>query len=371
MERERIGMTESIAGRIRVCAAASLLAAAALITSHCGEAPPEVPPSTAEPDAAPAPMPVLSEAEAAAQAGQYDAAVSIIEEILSADSNNIEALRLLARVRTASGDLSGSAQVWQRIYGLDPYDPDAAYEVGSEMAEKGNWRGVRSTVTSLEAAGKADARHYLLAGRADMELGYLSEAEKYLLRAGDLELAQSLLGKLYYDRGDLDSAEKAFSRALELDESNYSANLHMGYIKYHGGKYRSAIRYYEAAHRLEPEDPLACLSLAAAHEKAGNRTLAVEYYRKGLKLRGLPSQERRKVYTTTARLLLESGRLDEVLELSAAGAKEFADAGGIYFYWGEALLKQGRTDEAKSKFKKAAEDPRWRDPALSRFHSIR
>ena len=207
----------------------------------CGGAPPDQPPAETEPEPAEAPQPLLMDAEVAAKAGDYDSAISIIREILSGNTDDIEALRLLARVQAASGDRSGSAGTWERVADLDPYDPDAAYEVGTAMARKGEWEGVRTRMVSLDTAGKADARHYLLAGQADLELGYRTEAEKYLLKAGNLELAQSLLGKLYYDRGDLDSAEGAFVKALAMNDSNYTANLHMGYIRYHEKRYRGAI----------------------------------------------------------------------------------------------------------------------------------
>ena len=360
------------AGRdFRIPAAALIAVATVVMIAGCGGAPPEQPPAEAEPGAAAPPQPILMDAEVAAKAGDYDAAISIIQDILSGNTDDIEALRLFARVQSASGDRSGSADTWGRVANLDPYDPDAAYEVGTSMARKGNWEKVRTRMISLDAAGKADARHYLLAGQADLELGYRTEAEKYLLKAGDLELAQSLLGKLYYDRGDLDNAEKAFLRALDMNGSNYTANLHIGYIRYHERKYRGAIRHYTAAHRAEPSDPMACLSLAAAFEKSGDRASAIECYRKGLGLEGVAASERKKVYTTTARLLLESGQTDEVENFAAAGVRELSTAGGLYFYWGEALLKQGRKTEAKEKYKKAAEDPQWKDPALKRFHSVR
>jgi tetratricopeptide (TPR) repeat protein len=348
------------------------LATAVATIAGCGGAPPGRPPAEAAPEPAEAsPLPVLMDAEVAAKAGDYDAAINIIREILSGNTDDIEALRLLARVQAASGDRAGSAGTWERVAALDPYDPDAAYEVGMALSKKNDWEGVRARMVSIDSAGKADARHYLLAGQADLELGYRSEAEKYLVRAGDLELAQSLLGQLYYDRGDLGSAEDAFLKALAINGSNYSANLHMGYIRYHEKQYRGAIRYYGAAQKAEPSDPLACLSLAAAYEKSGDRGSAIKYYRKGLGLAGVAASERKKVYTTTARLLLETGRLDEVEKLASAGTEEFSSAGGLYFYWGEALLKQGRDTEAKDKYKKAAEDPAWKDSALKRFHSIR
>lgn len=368
---KRSKMAFSTRRSFRFLTAALAVAAAAVLIAGCGGAPPDQPPAEAEPEAATPPQPLLMDAEVAAKAGNYDAAISIIREILSGNTDDIEALRLLARVQATSGDRSGSADTWERIAHLDPYDPDAVYEVGTSLARKKNWEEVRTRMVSLDAAGKADARHYLLAGQADLELGYRTEAEKYLLKAGDLELAQSLLGKLYYDRGDLDNAENAFLRVLDMNGSNYTANLHVGYIRYHERKYRGAIRHYTAAHRAEPSDPMACLSLAAAYEKSGDRVSAIKYYRKGLGLDGVAASERKKVYTTTARLLLESGQTDEVEKLASAGVREFSTAGGLYFYWGEALLKQGRKTEAKEKYKKAAEDPQWKDPALKRFHSIR
>jgi tetratricopeptide (TPR) repeat protein len=364
-------MTFSTRRTFRFLTVALAVAAAAVLIAGCGGAPPDHPPAEAEPGAATQPQPLLMDAEVEAKAGNYEAAISIIREILSGNTDDIEALRLLARVQATSGDRSGSADTWERIAHLDPYDPDAAYEVGTSLARKKNWEEVRTRMVSLDAAGKADARHYLLAGQADLELGYRTEAEKYLLKAGDLELAQSLLGKLYYDRGDLDNAEKAFLRVLDMNGSNYTANLHIGYIRYHERKYRGAISHYTAAHRAEPSDPMACLSLAAAFEKSGDRVSAIKYYRKGLGLDGIAASERKKVYTTTARLLLESGQTDEVEKLASAGVRELPTAGGLYFYWGEALLKQGRKTEAKEKYKKAAEDPQWKDPALKRFHSIR
>ncbi len=364
-------MTSTTRGDFRFFTAALAAAAAIVLIAGCGGAPPDQPPVDAEPEAAAPPQPVLMDAEVAAKAGDFDAAILIIREILSGNTDDIEALRLLARVQAAGGDRYGSAGTWEIVAYLDPYDSDAAYEVGTSMARKGNWEEVRTRMISLDAAGKADARHYLLAGQADLELGYRMEAEKYLLKAGDLELAQSLLGKLYYNRGDIDNAEDAFLMALDINGSNYTANLHMGYIRYHERKYRGAIRYYTAAHRAEPSDPMACLSLAAAFEKSGDRASAIEYYRKGLGLEGIAASERKKVYTTTARLLLESGQTDEIEKLASAGVREFSKAGGLYFYWGEALLKQGRKSEAKEKYKMAATDTQWKDPALKRFHSIR
>ena len=223
----------------------------------------------------------------------------------------------------------------------------------------------------LDSVGAADGRHHLLAGRAALELGYRSEAREQLGRAGDIELARTLLGTLAYEQGDLAEAESAFRDAVRRNPGNFTANLHLGYISYHRGRYRDAIDYYRTAHQIDETNSLACLSLAAACEKAGDRASAVRYYEAGLQLGGTPVSERRKVYLSLARLLYELGRDARVETAAKRGLEEFPDEGGLYFYWGEALLRLDRPADAKEKYRQAARDPRWKDPALKRFHSIR
>ena len=230
--------------------------------------------------------------------------------------------------------------------------------------------GAFLAATVDEAAGTADGRHYLLAGQASLELGYRSEAERQLRRAGDIELARTLLGTLAYERGDLEAAEAAYRDAVRLNQFNFTANLHLGYISYHRGRYRDAIDYYRTAHTVDETNPLACLSLAAAFEKANDAVSAVKYYKKGLLLPGTPAAERRKVYLTLARLQYELGRDSEVEITAKRGLAEFPGEGGLYFYWGEGLLRMNHPAAAKEKYKEAARDPLWKDPALKRFHSI-
>lgn len=346
------------------------VAAAALLSACAGPPPSPAPEPTPPPEAA-VPVPVLSDAEVAASGGDYETAAAILREILSANPHDIAALRLLAKVQAAAGNRLASAQAWERVAALDPYDPEAGYEIGTSLASQQRWEEVRTRMLRLEAAGAADGRHHLLAGRAALELGYRSEAREQLRKAGDIELAHVMLGTLAYERGALDEAADEFGKALRLNPAGFTANLHLGYIAYHRGRYREAVDRYRAAHEADETNALACLSLAAAHEKTGDRASAVRYYRTGLLLKGIPADERRRVYLSLARLLYELGRDADVGAAAAQGLSEFPDEGGLQFYWGEALLRQGRTSEAKERFRAAARDPQWKDPALKRFHSIR
>ncbi len=314
---------------------------------------------------------VILDARNAAQSGDLRKASTMLEDLLSSQEYNIEALRLLAKVYSSLGERSSASETWIRLSELDPTDPDAAYEAGSALARKKAWKELRTRMLAAGSAGAADQRHYALLGRADVELGYDDEAEKYLRMAGGIEISQALLGELYYGRGKLSLAQDAFLKTLEINPLNFSANLHLGYIQFGRGRLQKAMEYYKTAYRSDPSNPLGCLSLASLYEKMNDDAKAIEYYEKAISLEGIPRAEKIKVYVTLSRLLVGSGRYSETSPIVKKGLVEFPDSGGLYFYWGEALLRLGNGREAKEKFKRAAQDPSWKKPALSRFHSIR
>ncbi|MBN2071988.1 MAG: tetratricopeptide repeat protein [Candidatus Krumholzibacteriota bacterium] len=314
---------------------------------------------------------VIFDATIAAQNSEYEKAEEMLTGLLGREPDNLEAMRLLARVYTADGDRKSATRTWERVYELDPSDPDAAYETGTMLQREKRWSEVRTEMMKTESLGGADSRHFLLIGRAGLELGYRDEAEVYLLKAGNLELATALLGKLYYGRGKTKKAEAAFKKTLGRNPDNYIANLHLGYISFNSGRKEEALGYYAKAHKSDPDDPLACLSLASLHEKMSHDEAAIKYYKKALGLKNIPRAEKQKVYVSLSKLFMKTGRTDDIFALVRDGIEEFPSSGGLYFYWGEALLKQGRKTEAKEKYKKASHDPTWKKHALARFHSIR
>ena len=58
---------------------------------------------------------VILEASQAAKEKRYDDAVSMLEDLLVTDPENLDALRLLARVHAASGDHDISSRIYEKI----------------------------------------------------------------------------------------------------------------------------------------------------------------------------------------------------------------------------------------------------------------
>jgi tetratricopeptide (TPR) repeat protein len=313
---------------------------------------------------------VIVDANQTAAEGNLKKAAFMLDDLIKSHPENIKALRLLAKIYSSLGEEDKSLSIWERVFSLDPSDPDAVYETGQALASRQNWSQLRLHIQELENIGKADKRHFLLIGQADIQLGYKTEAEKYLQKAKGLQQTDILLGKLYYGQGRYSESETAFKRALRKNPDNYSVHLHLGYINYSRKRYSAAVEHYQKATSISSNKAHTYLCLAAVYQKMGDSASAIKYFENGLSLTGTPGIERKKAYNTLCRLLVKTGNIQEVYSIIRRGLKEFPDSGGLYFYWGIILLKDGSPTDAKSKFKKAAQDPVWRKAALQRFHSI-
>ena len=333
-----------------------------LLPGCAGNRPAEKPRSEA---AAPSPSTsdMILDAKTLASNGQYEPAAELLEKVLAGDKENLEAARLLARIYAAMGKSEESARAWEKVFSLDPADPDAAYEIGSRLAKRKNWSELRSKMLSFIETGKPDSRHYLLLGETDLELGMKRDAEKYLKLASRLERAKFLLGKLYYENNRLDEAERMFKEVLAENPNNFSSNLHLGWLYYNKGNKALALKHYRAAVRLMPESSLARLSLAKLLEEMGRTTEAIENYEIALSQKGRAVEERKRAYINLCNLLVKKGRNEEALKYIAKGLEEFHSSGGLYYFWGVILMKEGEREAALTKLRKAAADPLWQNTA--------
>ncbi|MCK4235732.1 MAG: tetratricopeptide repeat protein, partial [Candidatus Krumholzibacteria bacterium] len=348
----------------------SLLVAINIILAGCAGAPPREEALEPEPPLAPPAPEVILDAQVHAQNSDFKTAAAILEDLINREPGNIEALKLLASVYTVIGRRNDAVSIWKKVSILDPSDSDASYKVGVILARKRDWTGVRSKMLAAESAGGSESRHYLLLGEADLELGYIIEAEKYLKRAVSLERARCLLGGLYYEQGKLSKAEKAFTEVLQRNPDNFSAHLHLGWLHYARGNLLKSLKHYKNAVRLKSSDPLARLSLAGLLEEMKRPNKAIEHYKAALSLPDTPRSEKKKAYNSLSRLLVERDRTAEAISLIESGLAEFPGSGGLYYQWGEAMLREEKKDEAREKFRRAAEDPVWRKTALHRIHTI-
>lgn len=91
------------------------------------------------------------------------------------------------------------------------------------------------------------------------------------------------IGRCYYKLNNMQKAEDAFIRSVELEAFKNPSYLYLGNIAYKAQDSSKAIGYWVKAHAVKPDDESVCLNLATSYFTRGMRFQSVFYYQKYLK----------------------------------------------------------------------------------------
>jgi tetratricopeptide (TPR) repeat protein len=293
------------------------------------------------------------------------------QSLASLPYGNPEALMLLARVAEAKHDFTGALNLAAQV-------PDHKDSIGIQ-------------VTSNLATGKLD----LASQAADQLVDRLPSVSALTLRAlvktaegkdtealqnfqdaiaseepGELTASartRTLLGRFYYERGNLELAEALYREALRIQPGLPLALMNLAQLKIRQGDYGAADRHYAeilATSRGTPRafDPLVLRGQARIQKLQGNDTQAQALWTQaesllrqtlttGQEATGSAFGHRRDL----AHLLLERGNpqdIPEAVSLMQAEIKIRRDAETLSTYAG-ALLAHGQTQQAQQVIQEA------------------
>lgn len=149
---------------------------------------------------------------ALAESGDYEGALRAANEVLAKDPQNVRGLAAKAYILYRKGDLAEATKVYEEVYNLDPYSPDAVYNLAFLREAGKDFAGALAILAPAVVGKPDDANLALLHARALAGTGSVKEAlaafEKIKasgkLGAADLEA----LGRLY-------AGEREFAKAIE------------------------------------------------------------------------------------------------------------------------------------------------------------
>lgn len=274
--------------------------------------------------------------------------------------DNTEALAVLARVAEAQHDFAGAMALANKI----PNPQEALPVQISVNLAMGNLREanqqadqlVDDTLSTSAFTLQALTRHAVGNDQAALQsFRYALEAE------GAGEMSQSartrtLLGRFYYERGQLQQAEDLYQEALRILPNSPPALINLAQLELRRGNYRKAERYYD---RLEQSaqgiptvyDPLVLRSRAQIHALQGQSDQATALWAQAeTQLRQSLNDNSRFAFghrRDLARLLLERGRsqdFPEAVQLMETEVKRRRDAETLSTYaWALAQMNQWQT----------------------------
>jgi len=247
--------------------------------------------------------------------GDLKEALSWYGKALNADPEDAEAAAWLGRIHLERGEPEKALVYWRKAARLDPsprnryfleqtkkmaaYGPEAvsAFYKGYAAYEKGDLETALGHFKRAAERAPDWIEPLRWLGRIYLELGEPKKAERYWLevarrtqgadaahfaklareaaRYGMLAAEAYFEGLAAYERGDLEAALAAFTRAVEANPHYAKAWKWIGRVHYEAGRFEEAARAYQKALELDPEDGQARyfyrLAKSAAKRKAPNR----------------------------------------------------------------------------------------------------
>lgn len=230
-------------------------------------------------------FPLLDRASGLFAAGEYRAAIPLLESIVARDPNNLTTVLRLAVAHSALNDAGEAERFFMRARSLAPQSADVDAYYGLHLARRGDF------VRAEPLLEKAAAEHRLPAlealadlrerqNRAADALALWKEIEesRWLREA---ELAR--VGALAMSVGDTDAAIQAFEKLRTADPAQFRNDLELGVLYLASRRYEDARAALDRVKPSHPDYPMALFKRAQVSVLLGeaDRQQRIEAARRG------------------------------------------------------------------------------------------
>jgi len=175
-------------------------------------------------------------------------------------------VKVLAAPFKMFGRLFGGGDDTNKIHRMTEKDAERFETAGVTRIEDARNQSVKRDTSQASAKGHMEAgREYLLEGRYNEAISELSMAASIDPK---LTEAHNLLGVAYDKKGFGDRARDSFERAVKMEEDADTLN-NLGFSLYQNGNYRAAVDRLKRAAKLAPQDERILNNLGLAYCRLG------------------------------------------------------------------------------------------------------
>ena len=175
-------------------------------------------------------------------------------------------VKVLTAPFKAFGKLFGRGDDTNKIHRMTEKDAERFETVGVTRIEDARNQSVKRDTSAASAREHLDAgREYLVEGRYNEAISELTTAASLDPR---LTEAHNLLGVAYDKKGFGERAKESFERAVKLQEDADTLN-NLGFSFYQNGNYRAAVDRLKRAAKLAPTDERILNNLGLAYCRLG------------------------------------------------------------------------------------------------------
>jgi tetratricopeptide (TPR) repeat protein len=261
----------------------------------------------------------------------------------------------MALVALETGDAQAAYQMLKKAIQLNPQHMEAKSHLARLIAENPSARKQLSeaeeTAKAILALSPDNVENLHTLAILELRLGNRGDAEQYL----DQALAKVpssfgssvLLAKVKMAGNDLKGAEKVLKDSLQQSPKSPDAWVALGNFYTVIGRHPDALQAFESALNIEPQYPLALISLAEAQHRSGQKEKAVETFRQ---LSKLPDPQYESLYGA---YLFETGNREAALSEFERLARKNPKDRGARTRLVETYLALGRIHDAEDVINRA------------------
>lgn len=175
-------------------------------------------------------------------------------------------VKVLAAPFKAFGKLFGGGNERNKVYRMTEKDAEKFETAGVTRIDDARHQNIKKDTSSASAQEHMEAgREYLIEGRYSEAISELSLATSLDPKLAE---AHSLLGVAYGKKGFGERAKDSFERAVKMEEDADTLN-NLGFSLYQNGNYRAAVDRLKRAARLAPTDERILNNLGLAYCRLG------------------------------------------------------------------------------------------------------
>jgi superkiller protein 3 len=219
--------------------------------------------------------------------GNNEKAIEFFSTVEKKDPSNAWSALNLARAYYLNEKKPQAMAYFKKALTLNPDLPEAHYLVALAYMDDRKWTDARRELAIVQGMNKNFPG--LHKARALIALGNGNEIEAERELALEDKVAQD--PEIYYIRGQILlrrfqilKAEEQFKQALAIDSRYYPAYLGLGQIEEYFKEYIRAVRVYEEALVLFPDDIEITYRIGACYSLAGDEKQAAAYFKKAFEL---------------------------------------------------------------------------------------
>lgn len=298
---------------------------------------------------------LMKVAEAYISRKETDRAMGAVEKVLTRSPRHSEALYLKSQLLKDKGNLNDALRFVTEALKSDKTN-ERAWVLRAEIYNllgdtqkcldslNAGIASIPSSISLLEKKGELLIRM----GRGEEAIAMVKDA---LRSSGTNPNLHALLGKTLMATGDLKSAERAFDRALELDEECVSALIGMGSLLGMQGEYETAHEYLDAALEIDAKNADAHIAKSIIYAKQGNLKQALEHADHAISIH----PESVDVWSAKGDLLASHGLYSEAMEIYTKILQMSRDNAGVLHKLGVTYMNLKKMNEAIAAFKRVIE----------------